>query len=157
MTTLIYPFSLEGEGAPQGRMRGGSLPVSQEILTFARQLRKSQTNAENLLWHIIRDRRFCGFKFRRQVPFHGYILDFYCHQAALAIELDGGGHNDDEQRLYDEERSRIIESAGVRVVRFWNNDVLKNTEVVLEKLYVVLHASPPSSGLRPPSPSMEKD
>ena len=68
----------------------------------------------------------------------GYILDFYCHDAGLAVELDGGGHNDEEQRLYDKERTKILEAAGIHVVRFWNNDVLTATEIVLEKLYAYL-------------------
>ena len=116
-------------------MRGAALPVPQELLDFARQLRKQQTDAENLLWYLLRGRRFCGFKFRRQYPTCGYILDFYCHDAGLAVELDGGGHLDEEQRLYDEERTKVLVSAGIRVVRFWNNDVLNSLEVVLEELH----------------------
>jgi very-short-patch-repair endonuclease len=116
------------------------MPLPPDILTFARQLRKNQTDAENLLWHILRGRRFCGFKFRRQFPACGYILDFYCHDAGLAVELDGGGHNTDEQILYDEERTKVMESSGIKVVRFWNNDVLASTDVVLEELYSRLMA-----------------
>jgi len=116
------------------------MPVPPELLVFAKQLRKGQTDAEKLLWYILRGRRFCGFKFRRQYPIHGYILDFYCHDAAIAVELDGGGHNDEEQRLYDKERTKIIEAAGIRVVIFWNNDVLNSMENVLEELYTYLIA-----------------
>jgi len=112
------------------------------LLVFARQLRKKQTNAENLLWNLLRGRRFCGFKFRRQYPLCGYILDFYCHDAGLAVELDGGGHNVDEQRLYDEERTKILEAANIRVIRFWNNDVLNSLEDVLEELLSHLKTPP---------------
>ena len=117
------------------------MPLPPELLIFARQLRKNQTDAENLLWYILRDRRFCGFKFRRQYPLSGYILDFYCHDAGLAVELDGGGHTSDEQRMYDKERTKIIEAAGIRVVRFWNNNVLNSLEDVLEELYAQLHGT----------------
>ena len=112
--------------------------VPQELLTFARQLRQGQTDAEALIWHLLRGHRFCGFKFRRQYPLAGYILDFYCHTTRLAIELDGGGHNDEEHRRYDKERTKVLESAGIRVVRFWNNDVLNDLESVLEEIYIHL-------------------
>ena len=111
------------------------MPVPPELLIFARQLRKEQTDAENLLWYVLRGRRFCGFKFRRQVPMCGYILDLYCHDAGLAIELDGGGHIFEEQRIYDAERTKVLEAASIRVVRFWNNDVLTAVEDVLESIY----------------------
>ena len=111
------------------------MPIPPNLLIFARQLRKEQTDAEVLLWQVLRGRRFCGLKFRRQYPLGGYILDFYCHDAGLAIELDGGGHNGDEQRRYDEERTKAIEGAGIRVVRFWNHDLLNSLEDVLEEIY----------------------
>jgi very-short-patch-repair endonuclease len=133
----VFSFSLR-EKVPDRADEGAAMPVPPELLIFARELRKKQTDAENLLWQILRGRRFCGFKFRRQCPMHGYILDFYCHEAGLAVELDGGGHNEEEQRLYDEERTKILEAAGVHVVRFWNNDVLNSFEVVLEKIYADL-------------------
>ena len=68
----------------------------------------------------------------------GYILDFYCNEASIAVELDGGGHGHEEQRLYDEERTKILEAANIRVLRFWNNDVLNSMEEVLEELYAQL-------------------
>lgn len=114
------------------------MPVPTELLVFARQLRKAQTDAETLLWFLLRDRRFCGFKFRRQYPLGGYILDFYCSTAKVAIELDGGGHNSEEQRLYDQVRTKTLAGAGIRVVRFWNNDVLNSLENVLEEIHVQL-------------------
>jgi very-short-patch-repair endonuclease len=112
--------------------------VPAELLTFARQLRQGQTDAEVFMWHLLRDRRFCGHKFRRQYPLAGYILDFYCPAAKLTIELDGGGHNDDEQRRYDRERTKVLESAGIRIVRFWNHDVLNDLDSVLEVIYAEL-------------------
>ena len=129
------------------------MPIPPELLTFARRLRKEQTDAENLLWQLLRGRRFCGFKFRRQYPIAGYILDFYCHDAALAVELDGGGHNEDAQRLYDEERTKILAAANIRVIRFWNHDVLNSWEAVLEELYSQLNTPPhPACDLKIPLP-----
>jgi very-short-patch-repair endonuclease len=65
----------------------------------------------------------------------GYILDFYCHDVGIAVELDGGGHTGDEQCLYDDERTKVLEAAGIRIVRFWNNDVLNSLEDVLKELH----------------------
>jgi very-short-patch-repair endonuclease len=115
------------------------MAVPHDILHNARQLRGTQTDAENLLWHILRGRRFCGFKFRRQHPVGSYILDFYCHDAQLAIELDGGGHAVEEQMEYDQQRTKELTGAGIRVLRFWNNQVFKQTEAVLEAIYEALH------------------
>ncbi|HCE67992.1 MAG: hypothetical protein A2X82_16990 [Geobacteraceae bacterium GWC2_55_20] len=114
------------------------MPIPATLLQFARQMRKDQTDAEQFLWRLLRNRNFCGCKFRRQVPIGGYIIDFLCDEANLAIELDGGGHADLDQKSYDEERSKVLAGAGIRVIRFWNNDVLNNTDNVLEKIYVEL-------------------
>jgi len=107
---------------------------------------------------ILRGRRFGGFKFRRQQPLGGYILDFYCHEASLAIELDGGGHAEEQQIEYDRVRSEVLAGVGITVLRFWNHDVLQNSDDVLASIWSALHqAVSPSSGLRPPSPSREKE
>ncbi|GLI39236.1 endonuclease domain-containing protein [Geobacter hydrogenophilus] len=118
------------------------MAVPSTILDKARVLRANQTDAESLLWGILRGRRFCGVKFRRQHPVGGFILDFYCHDSLLAIELDGGGHAAEEQRAYDDERTRALEAAGIRVLRFWNNDVISNTDTVLAAVYEALFPSP---------------
>jgi len=148
----IYSPLPEGEGQGEGAM----MPIPPELLVFARQLRKGQTDAERMLWYILRGRRFLGYKFRRQYPVGGYIVDFYCHDVGLAIELDGGGHNSKEQQQYDAERSITLASLSINVVRFWNSEVLNSLEDVLEEIYRILK-SPPSSGLRPPSPSGRRD
>ena len=111
------------------------MPVSSELLIFAKQLRQQQTDAEQLLWQVLRGRNLEGFKFRRQHPVGGYILDFYCHDANLAIELDGGGHNIENQKLYDEERTKVLSGVGISIIRFWNHDVLNSLESVLEDIY----------------------
>jgi very-short-patch-repair endonuclease len=99
---------------------------------------KKSTDAESLIWSLLRGRRFGGFKFRRQHPMGHYILDFYCHDATLAIELDGGGHAEAEQAEYDQIRSQELDGAGIRVLRFWNNEVLMETEAVLAVIWIAL-------------------
>jgi very-short-patch-repair endonuclease len=111
------------------------MPLPLTLLEFARKLRKNQTDAEQLLWRILRNRNFCGLKFRRQYPIGSYILDFFCDELNLAIELDGGGHATADQAAYDEERTKIINGSGIRVIRFWNHDLLNETEAVLEEIY----------------------
>ncbi|MDD5330514.1 MAG: endonuclease domain-containing protein [Sulfuricella sp.] len=141
--------------AGEGRGEGAYIPtpakkLPPDLRTFARNLRASQTDAEALLWGLIRNRRLLGFKFRRQYPLDAYILDFFCLDAALAIELDGGQHA--EQQSYDDKRTRHLESRGVTVLRFWNNEMLQQTESVLEKIYLTLASRTPSSPtLLPPA------
>ena len=118
------------------------MAVQPEILFNARLLRTKHTDAERLLWSILRGRRFCGVKFRRQHPFDRFVLDFFCQDFQLAIELDGSGHNEEEQKGYDAERTRFLESAGIRMLRFWNHEVLNDLEAVLEKLHAELFPSP---------------
>lgn len=101
---------------------------------YARQLRKNQTDAENLLWRHLRNRNLNGLKFRRQHPVGTYIIDFYCHELRLAIELDGGQHAEPEMVEYDKERSNYLESQDIKVVRFWNNEIFENMEGVLERV-----------------------
>ena len=133
------------------------MPLPPALLEFARKMRKEQTDAEQFLWRLLRNRNFCGFKFRRQYPIGGYILDFFCDALNFAIELDGGGHAEIEQAAYDAERTKILNGTGIRVLRFWNHDLLDKTEAVLEEIYRQLMVDSPSSGLRPPSPSREKE
>ena len=110
----------------------------------ARELRIRATDAEQHLWRYLRRRQLAGFYFRRQVPICGYIADFACLDAKLVIELDGGQHMD--RVSYDEHRDRRIEAEGFRVLRFWDNQVLKETPAVLEVILKVLEsgrAAPP--------------
>ena len=138
--------------SPSGRGaggEGGKPPLPPDILKHARTLRSKQTDAEQLLWGLLRNRHFAGKKFRRQHPIDRYILDFYCHECRLAVELDGGQHNDEETRSRDERRSRFLREQGVRVARFWNHDVLLQTESVLESLWDEVHGN---MGISLPSP-----
>ena len=102
-------------------------------VSHARQLRLEPTDAEKELWQRLRDRLLAGFRFRRQAPIGDYIVDFACFSPRLIIELDGGQHAETAQRDHDQRRTEWLEREGFRVVRFWNNDVLQNTDgVVLE-------------------------
>lgn len=100
----------------------------------SRSLRKNQTDAEQLLWSKLRARHFYGYKFRRQHPISYYILDFYCEEEKFAIELDGSQHSKPSQRDYDKRRTRVLQELGIRVLRFWDSDVLRNTDGVLEEI-----------------------
>jgi very-short-patch-repair endonuclease len=132
------------------------MAIPEHVLCCARELRATQTEAEVLLWHLLRNRGFCGYKFRRQHPVSGYILDLYCHEAKLAIELDGGGHGDEEQAAYDEERTKELDGAGIKVLRFWNDELLTNTDAVLEEIFAALQDRFPSPGApRHPLPEGE--
>lgn len=97
--------------------------------TKAKELRKNSTDAERALWRQLRAHRLLGYKFRRQQPIGRYIVDFVCFEKHLIIELDGGQHA--EQVAYDEERSAWLQAHEFQVLRFWNHDVLQDTEAVM--------------------------
>ena len=133
-----------GEG---GRRPGeGKSPLNPTLRKLARKLRTEQTDAEQLLWRLLRNRHFFKVKFRRQHPIDPYVLDFYCHEERLGIELDGGQHNEPDKRRADEKRTAFLESKGIRIIRFWNNEVLQETEAVLEQLYNTLTPTPLPGG-----------
>ena len=104
------------------------------LLRRARRLRKRQTDAEKLLWSLVRDRQLTGFKFRCQHPVEPYILDFYCDELKLAIELDGGQHALPPGSEADRVRDGFLASRGIRVLRFSNLQMLKETESVVERI-----------------------
>jgi very-short-patch-repair endonuclease len=108
----------------------------------ARSLRVGQTDAEQLLWYHLRNRCLQGWKFRRQNEIGLYVVDFVCPDAGLIVELDGGQHGD--QPIYDEAQTRKLGEEGYRVLRFWNNEVLTNTESVLEVILEALASPGPS-------------
>ena len=99
------------------------------LVNTAKTLRKSQTDAEKLLWKHLRAKQMEGFKFRRQQPLRNYVIDFICLEQSLVIEVDGGQHADNKK---DEERDAWLKSEGFKVLRFWNNEVLTNLKGVLE-------------------------
>src|SRR5882672_8575135 len=101
------------------------------LMTLARELRKQQTPAEDLLWQLLRDRRLLGFKFRRQHQFGDYIADFFCREANLVIECDGEVHNRNEDWHHDQKRDAYMISQGLRILRITNERILNDTENVL--------------------------
>jgi len=115
---------------------------------FARQLRKNSTYAEKLIWRHLRNLNLDGIKFRRQQPLGPYIVDFIAAEKKLVIELDGGQHA--ANKVLDKDRDQYIESEGYRVLRFWNNEVLQNTEGVLERLRQEILKDTPSPRPSPP-------
>lgn len=117
------------------------------LTSTARRLRRNQTDAEKKLWNHLRSRQLGGFKFYRQYPVYPYYVDFLCREPKLIIELDGGKHNEDPAIIYDEKRTHLLESKGYRVIRFWNNDVLQNTQGVLKVIAENLSLTfPPAAG-----------
>src|SRR5437879_3577206 len=108
MSGLPCPLApvLRGEGWGEGPARERDMQRkrdrSERLLNFAREMRKESTDAEKRMWRVLRDRRLSGFKFRRQYPVAGYVVDFFCARCRFGIELDGGQHADDSCREYDE-------------------------------------------------------
>ncbi|WP_297925027.1 DUF559 domain-containing protein [Metallibacterium sp.] len=127
-----------------------SLPA--DLRDFARELRRRTTDAEALLWRLLRNRHMAGAKFRRQHPLSPYVLDFYCHDAGLAVELDGGQHNEATGRRHDARRDAFLAQKGIRVLRFWNHEVLNQTEAVLEAIYAAVGQASSRVEPSPPAP-----
>ena len=115
------------------------------IKNKARELRRNMTKPEKSLWSLIRNRQMNGLHFRRQHPYGIYILDFYCFKANLVIEIDGSIHL--KQHAYDNERTRYLESSGLKVLRFENKDIENRIEWVLNKIRSNVVSLPPSQPL----------
>jgi len=113
-------------------MQKKDLPVPTE---FAKNLRQNQTDAEKIIWYALKAKRLEGYKFRRQFPIGNYIVDFACPEFRLVVEIDGGQHNGNPA---DDARTSYLNDLHYEVIRFWNNDVLKNAEGVLEAISTVL-------------------
>lgn len=101
---------------------------------LARDLRRTQTTAEALLWQLLRKKQLLGFKFRRQHQFGNYIADFYCFEAQLVVECDGSVHEPNESWHHDQDRDAYMISQGLHVLRFTNDRILNDTERVLEEI-----------------------
>ena len=99
-----------------------------------RELRHNQTEAEKTIWAHLRNKQFYGMKFFRQYSIGSYILDFYCPSIKLAVELDGGQHNQSENQGYEAVLTKYLKAQGIEVMRFWNHEVLLDIEGVLSGL-----------------------
>jgi adenine-specific DNA-methyltransferase len=117
----------------------------------ARALRQSSTDAERLLWKHLRDRRFDGYKFRRQHPIGLYFADFACDRAKLVIELDGGQHFEPEAAQSDAKRTATLRANSWHVLRFDNRQMLQQTEDVLSVVQQWLHSNHPHPNPLPPA------
>jgi very-short-patch-repair endonuclease len=106
-------------------------PSTYEI---ARVLRKQQTEAEELLWQLLRNRKVCNLKFRRQHPFENFVLDFYCHEVKLVIEADGNIHNEKDVIEYDNARTARLNEEGITVLRFTNDEIKMNADFAINKI-----------------------
>ncbi|MBI1214275.1 MAG: DUF559 domain-containing protein [Alphaproteobacteria bacterium] len=124
------PLPLAGEGRGEGKTR-----KRRRTTLRARTLRRNQTDAEKIIWHELKAKRFQGLKFKRQHPVGPYFADFICIEKKLIVEIDGGQHCGNAA---DEARTDFMTQKGYEVVRFWNNDVLQNTQGVLEALFLAL-------------------
>ena len=121
-----------GRGLGRGKIK---MKIDPQLLEFAKSMRHNSTDAEHLMWQLLRAKRFMNLKFRRQHVIKPYIVDFYCHELGLVIELDGSQHGRDDVIEYDAERTKFLEALDLKVVRYWNNDLMQNTETVLGNLW----------------------
>jgi very-short-patch-repair endonuclease len=105
-----------------------------KLYQYGRELRHELTQAEKFLWAELRNRKLKGLKFRRQHPIDTFVLDFYCHERKLAIELDGSIHDGKLNKEYDEARTAMLGGLGIYTLRFRNDEVINNIESVLRKI-----------------------
>ena len=148
-------------------MKQQFIPYNQRLKNNARENRKNQTSAEKKLWCDVLNNKQCNrYKFTRQKPLNNFIVDFYCSELMLVIEVDGESHANQEE--YDKRRSRILREAyNIRIIRYNNNDVLNNIDGIstdllnkLEQRKEELEQTPPpplSGGIRRPSPDKRKN
>lgn len=146
LATAHSPSPLAGEGArlsePLGELsrsgRGG-LPSREELLVRAKWMRANPTEAEQKLWQMLRTKRLAGYKFKRQVVIDWYIADFVNFEARVIVEADGSQHLENE---YDVRRDAYLKGQGFEVLRFWNNDILRNMDNIQEAIWNALQNSP---------------
>jgi very-short-patch-repair endonuclease len=118
---------------------------------FSRHLRQTQNTYEELLWQLLRNRKRCNKKFRRQHPIGAYVADFYCAEDNLVIEIDGWHHFTEQGRNHDEARDRFMHLQGIRILRFTGKQVETETDWVLAQIDQVLRSS--TQAPQPPTPS----
>ena len=113
------------------KLHQGTKASAQE---YARELRLRTTEAEQKLWDLVRNRKLKGKKFRRQHAIADYVVDFYCNESKLAIELDGNFHTETEAKDYDKSRTALLNELGITVLRFWNEEMIKNPDRVSQRI-----------------------
>lgn len=110
--------------------------ASSLIMDRAKQLRRRMTEPEKIVWEIVRENAIFGLKFRRQHPINNYIADFYCHNIKLVIEIDGETHYNESAKLYDENRTNVMNSFGIEVIRFCNKDILSDIAFIKKTIEI---------------------
>lgn len=120
----------------QAETQTNVMKTSSHSTHLARNLRRNYIDAELTIWQRIKNRQMNGIKFRRQQPIGHYIVDFVSYNAMLIVEIDGGQHNEETDKIYDAKRTAYLKTLGYTVLRFWNNDVLTNIDGVLEKIRI---------------------
>jgi very-short-patch-repair endonuclease len=113
-----------------------------------RELRQKSTKAELIFWQALRNRKIQGLKFRRQQVIEGFIVDFYCEEMKLVIELDGSAHENIEQQKIDDQRKRVFERRGLSEIRFSNDEIVNNLPKVIEKIAARKVPSPGGVGIQ---------
>lgn len=140
---LQPPLSPPYKGEEKGEVKEGERGSQREMIEIfnkkenkkrRQHLRKNMTKAEIFLWSRIKMKQLNGFKFRRQFGINNYIVDFYCPELKLAIEIDGDVHGYDSQIVSDKQRQRDIEALGIKVLRYTNNDIIQNIHSVLQDI-----------------------
>jgi very-short-patch-repair endonuclease len=131
-------------GGQKGERKMGYINNRKYLLQKRRDLRNNPTDAEKYLWRELKNRQLCGRKFRRQHSVGNYIIDFYCPEEKLAIEVDGEQHSYGEQLKYDEERTRYLQTFGIVVLRIKNTDVLFSRDEVVKRIekYIKMESTP---------------
>jgi very-short-patch-repair endonuclease len=121
---------MDEQGMPR-KIRG---KTNAQTVHLAREQRRKPTPAEEKLWDVLRARRLAGLKFRRQHPLGPYILDYFCVEHQLEVEVDGGIHNEPEQIEHDERRAEYLNKHGIQILRFTNTEIEKHLDQVLQKI-----------------------
>ena len=121
---------IKGRCSSYDRYRNIFIPYNPKLKELARDLRRHSTYTEILLWQQIKNRKL-GFQFHRQVPLNEFIVDFYCHDLILALEIDGSSHDSEQAIVYDDLRQQTLENLGVRFLRFTNDEVSTNLKGVI--------------------------
>ncbi len=135
----------EGSGMREEKDYYTKQKLPKALLQFARFMRKESTDAESILWQLLRNRQLNGFKFRRQHPLREhFILDFYCRESKLGIELDGAVHDLKDQKEYDDFRTKAVAELGTQIIRFRNSEIITDAENVLQKILDAVVARSPS-------------
>lgn len=151
---MINPSPLAGEGGARAEGVGGrgGVPTRSDLLARAKWMRLNPTESEKRLWAILRAKRLSEHKFKRQVIIDSYIVDFVNFECRVIIEADGSQHAESD---YDKRRDVYLKRQGFTVLRFWNSDILKDSDAVAETLWHALQTPPlPSAASRlPPSPA----